>query len=410
MSAPAASERLDLIEAIQQLEGRVDPVPDVELVTIAEAQGRVLAEPAVAPVSLPPFAASAMDGYAYGSGSCSAQRPLRIVGVAAAGHPLSDPVPAQCCVRIMTGAALPPATDTVVIQENVTHDGTEIRIETQPDPGANVRQPGHDISVGQQLLPDRRRLTAFDIGLLNAAGIAQLKVRRRVRLALFSSGDELIAPGSPLAAGQIYDSNRALLRSLLHAEPVTITTEDWLPDDPTHIEQALNACSNADLILSSGGVSVGDTDHLGRLLKANGELGFWRLNLKPGKPVAFGRFGSAWMLGLPGNPVSTAITGLLLAQPLIRALAGAMPSRPRAFPVQLKSEIQRKPGREEYQRGQLIAQQDGTLEVQPTGDQSSNRLSTFTAADCLLRLEKDRGSYRAGEWVEVLPLQGLVGS
>lgn len=405
--------RLDLDEAIVRMLAAVEPSTEQEPLPVQACVGRVLSDAVQAPVGLPPFAASAMDGYAYSSTHCDLTQPLAIVGTAAAGHPFTAAVPAQSCVRIMTGAALPATLDTVVIQENVTRSNSALTLLSVPAPGANVRPAGHDIRAGQPLFTPGHRCNAFDVALLAAAGINELNVARPVRVGLISSGDELRAPGSELAAGQIFDANRTLLQGLLQQLPVTIVSSEHLADDPAKVTNALTKSGDCDLLITSGGVSVGDTDHLGRTLEQLGDLTFWRLNLKPGKPVAFGRLGSCWVLALPGNPVSTAVTALLLARPLILRLCGAKQEPLLETTALLAHSIDRDAGREEFQRGILSSRQAPTgiwhSSVQTTGDQSSNRLSTFTDANCLIRLDKDQGSIAAGTPVRVIPLPALLG-
>ncbi len=399
--------RLDLEQAVSEIRAAIDAVAQIETVSTEDAWNRVLAHSVTAPVSLPPFASSAMDGYAYHSARCDLALPLQLVGTTLAGHPFSGAVAAQQCVRITTGALVPDDTDTVVIQEEVTLDGDRLTVVQAPKPGDNIRAIGHDVGSGQTLIEAGVRLNAFMLSWLAACGIDQVQVRRKPRVAIFSSGDELIKPGSPLGPGQIYDSNRLLLRALVRVLPVTVLDGGRLADDPQAIRSALLDASHADLIITSGGVSVGDADHLTNIIRRDGVLNFWQLNVKPGKPLAFGRLGGAWYLGLPGNPVSTAVTFLLLAKPAILALAGAQAETALTTTATLSKDIQHKPGREEFQRGYLSSSAEITT-VTPTGDQSSNRLASFREANCLIRLPKDWENAESGKIVEVLPFHGLL--
>lgn len=399
--------RLDLQQAIARITQTVRAVPETELIATVSAGQRVTASALTAPIDLPPFVSSAMDGYAYDSARYRSDAPLALVGAALAGHPYSGTLGAQQCIRITTGAALPPGADTVVIQEDVVATATTVTISAATAAGANVRAVGHDVAAGALLLAAGERLNPFKLSWLAASGIAEVEVRRKPTIAIMSTGDELIAPGKPLAPGQIYDSNRLLLAELLTALPVDVIDGGCIADDPDAITQALQHLASADLVITSGGVSVGDADYLTDIVARHGSLDFWRLNLKPGKPLAFGSFGSAHYLGLPGNPVSSAVTFLLIARPLILALAGARQILPLHTTARLTAAIRHRPGREEYQRG-IAALDNGESIVAPSGDQSSNRLSSFREANCLIRVPKEAGNLDKGQLVEILPLEGLI--
>ncbi|MEM1230445.1 MAG: gephyrin-like molybdotransferase Glp [Pseudomonadota bacterium] len=398
--------RLSPDEAAHRVYTTLRRDPGTEQIPTAEGCQRTLAQALHAPVSLPPFDASAMDGYAYRAETLPADLCLPRVGSALAGHPFTDTVPPGHCVRITTGAALPAGTDTVVIQENVDAREGDIVIHTRPEAGANVRQAGHDIQAGALMHNPGQRLTAFHCAALAASGIAEVTVAQRPRVAVFSTGDELVSPGAVLGPGQIYDSNRLLVRSALDSNGVHWIDGGLLPDDRAALREALGAV-DADLIVTSGGVSVGDADFLTELLQTEGELDFWRLNLKPGKPLAFGRYGNTPFLGLPGNPVSTAITALLFVRPAIAALSGGTEPDLTCWPATLGSAIRRRGGREEFQRGIAMPTQ-GQLIVTSSGDQSSNRLQSFSEANCLIRLQSDQTDLQPGAGVEIIPLFGLV--
>ena len=409
----SAEQRLDLSEAVALIEAQTQPIDGEDVVPIADACGRVTADPIIAPVSLPPFPASAMDGYAFAFDRCRLDDSLTIVGTAAAGHPFEEALPPQSCVRILTGAALPTAADTVVIQENASRSEDKLTINHPPARGANVRTVGQDVEAGAVQLPARRALTPFDLAFLAACGHETVKVFRKIRVRLLSSGDELTDPGRSLRPGQIYDSNRQLLSALLKGFPIEILGSERVADDPAAVGEALAQSGDADLLLTSGGVSVGDSDFLGQTLQREGTLQFWRLNLKPGKPVALGRLPSGtWVLALPGNPVSTAVTALLLGRPLLLRLAGSEPRPVPTMLATLATPLNHSVGREEYQRGQFTnpsnASQGQLPTVAVTGDQSSNRLSTFTDAECLLRIPKACGNLPAGSTIEVLSLSELL--
>ena len=400
------SKPLDLDAALRRILGQISAPTAAELVGIEESLGRVAAQECLARTDLPPFAASAMDGYAFAWRKKPAS--LRVVGTSLAGHPWRGSVGAGEAVRITTGAALPTGCDTVAIQERCTLQGDALHINSPVNCGDNVRRQGHDVRSGHVLAAQGRRLSAFDIGALAAAGVDALLVFARPRIAVFSSGDELQQPGTELAYGNIFDSNRYAVASLLRALPVTVADLGVLPDEDDAIAEALGRASgDCQLILTSGGVSVGDADLVKTTLDKLGRLDFWRLNLKPGRPVAFGRISEAFLLGLPGNPVSTIITYLLLAKPVIEALCGMAPRQPLVVRCQLKEQIRHKPGREEFQRG-LLTTGSRQAQVRTTGDQSSNRMASFTTANCLIRIPKTSGDLAPGDIVEALPLQGLL--
>ena len=397
---------LDLNVACQRILERIPSPRAVERVPVDQALGRVAAEDCLARTDLPPFNASAMDGYAFRWQSGLKQ--LRVVGASLAGHPFAGPIADGEAVRITTGAALPDDCDTVAIQEDCSLSGAALTLNRAPHPGSNVRQQGHDLRKGNSVAARGRRLNAFDIGTLAAAGIDAATVFTRPRIAVFSSGDELQSPGTDLIHGNIYDSNRYAVAGLLSHLPVEVRNLGVLADDASAIAEALaTASAECPLILTSGGVSVGDADLVKSTLERLGELDFWRLNLKPGKPLAFGRIGDARLMGLPGNPVSTIVTYLLLAKPAVEALCGMAPQEPLTLRCQLTEAVRHKPGREEYLRGAATTG-PSTAQVRPTGDQSSNRMSTFAAANCLIRIPKTLGDLPAGAWVETLPFTGLV--
>ncbi|MCY3793477.1 MAG: molybdopterin molybdotransferase MoeA [Gammaproteobacteria bacterium] len=397
---------LDLNVACQRILERIPSPRAVERIPVDQALGRVAAEDCLARADLPPFNASAMDGYAFRWQSGLKQ--LRVVGASLAGHPFADPIADGEAVRITTGAALPDDCDTVAIQEDCSLSGAALTLNPAPHPGSNVRQQGHDLRKGNSVAARGRRLNAFDIGTLAAAGIDAAAVFTRPRIAVFSSGDELQSPGTDLIHGNIYDSNRYAVAGLLSHLPVEVRNLGVLADDASAIAEALaTASAECPLILTSGGVSVGDADLVKSTLERLGELDFWRLNLKPGKPLAFGRIGDARLMGLPGNPVSTIVTYLLLAQPAVEALCGMAPQEPLILRCQLTEAVRHKPGREEYLRGTATTA-EGAAQVTPTGDQSSNRMSTFAAANCLIRIPKTLGDLPAGAWVETLPFTGLA--
>lgn len=350
-----------------------------------------------------------MDGYACREEDLADGATLALAGESLAGHPFAGTLSTGECVRITTGAAVPDSADTVVIQENTTVTGNEVRLVTAPAPGANIRTIGHDVRKGDLVVRRGQLLNAMDLGWVAACGVPVVEVFRLPKVAVFSTGDELVAPGGELTDGQIFDSNRFAVAALLGHLPAEVTDLGILKDDPATIEASLaEAARTHDLLLTSGGVSVGDADYVKEVIDRLGELTLWRLNLKPGKPLAFGHAAGKRFLGLPGNPVSTIVTFLLVARPVVLKLAGAEQRPPLMQSAKLKEPIRHNPGREEYQRGIMVDEADGTW-VQVSGDQSSNRLATFSGADCLIRIPKASADLDAGAIVDVLPFYGLLG-
>lgn len=413
MKSSDTNDPLDLNEALDRLRTMIVAPPRLERVPLQAAIGRVSPMDIHARFASPPFAGSAMDGYALSvapDADVRGQR-YRVIGESAAGRPFAGDVGPGECVRIFTGAATPATARRVILQEDCSRDGDLILIDGSPDARSNIRPAGHDIETGERLVAAGRILSAVDLGRLATDGRAEIEVCRRPRVGVFSTGDELVDPGAdgPLPWGCIYESNRQTLLALLASLPVERTDLGNLPDTAEATRQALReAAATQDFILTSGGVSVGDHDHVKAAVEALGSLHFWKLNLKPGKPLAFGRIGNAWFCGLPGNPVSAIVTWMLVARPAVLAACGATGTEPLRIPARLDTAVEHKPGRAEYQRG-LIAWNgiDDLPRVSIHGDQSSNRLSTFQNANCLVEIPKEAGDLAAGSRVAVLPFAGF---
>ncbi|NJN50529.1 MAG: molybdopterin molybdotransferase MoeA [Gammaproteobacteria bacterium] len=355
----------------------------------------------------------------------SAPFAVRLSGSSFAGKPMAGALQPGTAARVFTGAMMPVGSDTVILQENVTVGRADgITFSEQPLAGRWVRPAGHDVRVGAELMPSGRALNAFDLAALTASGLTEVSVHRQLRLAVFSTGDELRSPPAPLRPGEIYDSNRLVLQQLLAQLPIAVTDLGILPDDPTAIRATLaDATRTHDVILTSGGVSVGDADFVREAWLGIGTLDFWKIALKPGKPLAYGRAGNATgragnatgragnathFFGLPGNPVSTIVTFLLIVKPMLARLAGAMDQSELRVSAIATHVIEHEPGRAEYQRGIYRVGVDG-LEVTVTGDQSSNRIGSFSGANCLIELPKENPGVLAGARVQILPLRGLLG-
>lgn len=406
----AVSQRLDLDQALQRMLMDVVQPSAQEAVATGDALGRVLAKTITAPIDLPPFDASAMDGFALRADDVAGGPPrtLMLSGTSLAGHPMTAPIDAGQCARIFTGAPMPAGADAVAIQEDCTLEGDRVRFEQPVRSGDHVRPAGHDVRRGTPLLERGRTLNAFDLGWLAASGIHTVSAYPRLTVAILSTGDELREPGMPLTPGAIFDANRTLLRALLSRLPVDVIDLGIVPDSQERIaETLLQADQDADLVICSGGVSVGDADWVKRVVEDVGSLQLWRLNLKPGKPLAYGRLRRAAFFGLPGNPVSAVVTLLLVVRPVLEAMLGARPTAPPMTTAVLRTGLTHEPGREEYQRGTLRLV-DGVGEVTVTGDQSSNRLASFAQANCLIRIPNAHGDLEAGTRVMVLPFYGLL--
>ena len=412
---PEHSQPLDLNQALERLVEVLPPPTETTTLPLMGALGYVLAKDVRAPVDLPPFRASAMDGFAVRRADLDvAMRDgLTLIGESLAGHPYDGTVEQGACVRVFTGGKLPDGADQVVLQEELAAPAEDGRVRfTEHRPSETfVRPVGHDVRAGDVLASAGTVISGFTVGTLAAAGVAEVTAFAPIRVGVFSSGDELVDPGVPperLADGEIYDSNRVTVMALLRDAPCEVVDLGRLADDPKAVRRALaDGADRCDVLITSGGVSVGDADFITRTIAELGTLDFWRLNLKPGKPMAFGRIGDCYLFGLPGNPVSTIVTLLLLALPAIDTLAGTSPSIPLRIPAVLGNDISHTPGRTEFQRGTLSQGARG-LVVTHTGDQSSNRLSTFAAANCLIEVDKAVGNLEQGSVVDVILMESLV--
>lgn len=399
---------LPLSDALQGMLEQLACCCDSEQQPLPEALGRVLASDIASPLAVPPFDNSAMDGYAVRLSDLASGTPLIMAGKAFAGLPYQGEWPAGHCVRIMTGAPVPAGTDAVVMQEETQADGDRITFLAQPEPGQNIRRAGSDIGKGACVLPAGTRLTPREMPLLASLGVATVAVRRPLKVAIFSTGDELKPVGTPLAHGDIYDSNRYGVRAMLARMGCDCLDLGIIPDAPAQLRAAfIRADEEADVLITTGGVSVGEADFTKQLLDELGEIGFWKLAIKPGKPFAFGRLPHAWFFGLPGNPVSAMVTFDQLVQPALAKLAGQHFERPLQLQAIAAEPLKKSPGRLDFQRG-IMSQGPNGLEVRSTGSQDSAVFSSLSRANCYIVLERERGRVAAGETVTVEPLGGLL--
>ncbi|MFL9872710.1 molybdopterin molybdotransferase MoeA [Paraburkholderia megapolitana] len=398
------------------------PHTEIEHVSLHDALDRVLAEDIVSPIDVPAHDNSAMDGYAF-DGAALISAPddvtLKVTGKALAGHPFAGTVAAGTCVRVMTGAWLPAGCDTVVPQELVSREGETIHFPTDAlHAGANRRRTGEDLARGSVALHAGRIVRAGDAGLLASLGIGDVPVRRRLRVAFFSTGDELRSLGEPLAPGCVYDSNRHTLSAMLRRLNLETLDLGVVRDEPAALEAALrDAASNADVVLTSGGVSVGEADFTRKLLQTFGDVAFWSLAMRPGRPLAFGRIWSgerpgagrpALFFGLPGNPVAVMVTFYQIVREALLAMAGATPQPVPLITATSRTAIRKRAGRTEYQRG--IAERDtkGQWHVVPTGSQSSGALSSMSEANCFIVLAHEQTNIDTGDTVDIMLFDGLV--
>lgn len=393
---------LSIAEARARILDALAPLEETERLAAREARGRVLAADVVAPMDVPSFRASAMDGYALRHAEHAA--PLRIVGRSLAGHPHEGPLPAGACVRITTGARVPDDADTVVQQENAHVEDDLVRVTTPPEPGLHVRGIGSDSVRGRPLIAKGTWLAASELALLAAHGVTTLDVVRPLRVALFSTGDELVEPGAATGPGQIHDANRALLDALLAESGIAVDDLGICRDSAEALERTLDAAHGADVVVSSGGVSVGEADHVRAALAARGRVELWKIAMKPGRPLTFGRTtdGQAFF-GLPGNPVSAAITALLFLRPALDRLRGLLDAPSPPLAARLDGDLAKRPGRVEYQRGFVSVEADGSVVVRSTGAQDSHVLLSLQRANCLIELPLASSGARAGETVTVHP-------
>jgi molybdopterin molybdotransferase len=399
----------------------VDPVHDTEQVTIFDALGRVLAADIISPISVPPHDNSAMDGYAFDGAQLGQSETLRliVVGTALAGKAWQGDVGPGECVKIMTGAIMPQGLDTVVPQEFVAA-GSEpgARGETRTvvafpgkllQPGDNRRLKGEDLHEGQPALKQGSRLTPAACGLVASLGLERVCVYRRLRVAYFSTGDEILSLGEAPREGAVYDSNRYTVFGLLQRLGCEVIDMGVVRDDPALLEAAFrDAAGKADAIITSGGVSVGEADYTKAMMKKLGDVDFWKIAMRPGRPMAVGRIGSSVLFGLPGNPVAVMVTFLAFVRPALLRMMGSTQAQPPLLKARSVEAIRKKAGRTEYQRGIVSNSADGSLQVRITGNQGSGVLSSMVQANGLIVLHHAQGNIAAGDEVDVLMFEGAI--
>lgn len=386
--------------------------PSTEKVTLLAALDRVTAEPVISPINVPSFNNSAMDGYAVRLSDINQSKLLPLATTIFAGDDISNlNWPIGTCLRVMTGAPVPDEAEAVVMQEQTESTVTGIKFPYEIKSGSNIRYIGEDSKQGSVVVDKGTRLTIATLSNLATLGIAELTVFSKLKVAIFSTGDELSDIGNPLTNNSaIYDSNRFTLKLLLTQLNCQIIDLGIIADDPNLIKQSLDTASKlADLVITSGGVSVGDADYTKTALAELGEINFWKIAIKPGKPFAFGKIGNTLFCGLPGNPVSTLVTFYQLVQPLIVALSGQnLINDTLSFKVKTATNLKKSVGRLDFQRGRLQINSDGELEVVSTGQQGSHLTQSFNHANCFIVLEQDRGNVAQGELVTVELFNSLL--
>ncbi|MSR15078.1 MAG: molybdopterin molybdenumtransferase MoeA [Gammaproteobacteria bacterium] len=402
---------LTCAEARLRIAAHVKPLLAAESVPVRDALGRVLASPVVSRIDVPGHLNSAMDGYAIVATDLPAEgvRELTVIGSSFAGKPFYGTLVPGQAVRIMTGAVVPEGADTILLQELVEARGDRIRIDGRHQPRQHLRAIGEDIARGQTILTAGQRITPAELGLIASLGITELKVLRKPRVAFFSTGDELRSLGEPLGIGEIYDSNRYTLFGMLTRLGVEIADLGVVADDPDALQAAfVSASADADVVITSGGVSVGEADYTKEILSRLGEVKFWKVAMKPGRPLAFGDLGHALFFGLPGNPVSVMVTFYQFVQPALLQLMGTSASEYPVLRAHTTTLLKKRPGRVEYQRARLARDENGAYVVSATGDQGSGILSSMSNANCFIVLDMETGRVEAGSLVDVQPFFGIV--
>lgn len=401
-------------DALAQMQAALTAVTETETIELGTALDRVLAKDILAPINVPAYDNSAMDGYAiHVKDSINQIKYFSVIGQSLAGHPFTflegnNFLGDNEAVRIMTGATIPTGANAVVMQENTTLEKDKLIIHSSVSAGDNIRLAGDDIQKNSQVLEKGRRITALDIGLLSSLGISHIPVFRQLRVAVLTTGDELLAAGEPQSDGKIYDSNRPLLVALLRRLNVEIKDLGIIADNPDQLRNTfLNADKWADVIISTGGVSVGDADYTKIILDELGDINFWKVAIKPGKPFAFGKLQNSWFFGLPGNPVSTAVTYHQLVVPGLQKLGGERCPSPLKLSAITQTPLKKQPGRMDFQRG-ILFQEAGINLVKNAGSQSSGVLSSMAKANCYICLEAERGSVEIGESVTVIPFDETI--
>jgi len=389
-------------QALEQILGSITAVSEIELLPLTNCIDRILAEDLSSNDILPPWNCSAMDGYALNSEHYQDGQPLTMVGSSFAGHPYDGKVAVGECIRIMTGACLPDDCDSVVMQENVNADEDQINIKSPVVQWQHVRKAGSDIMAGETVLAKGQRINPRNIGVAASLGLSEIPVYRQLKVAIFSTGDELVPPGANLNTGQIYDSNRYSVAAVCQRLGYQVIDLGLIADDYDKIKSVmLEAAAAADVLLTSGGVSVGEADFVKPIVEEIGQIDLWKVAIKPGKPIAIGSINQCKFFGLPGNPVSAMVTLNLLVQPAMQKLSGMELIQPIIIPAICDTNLHKKSGRRDYQRGTAYADEQGNWRVKSTGTQGSAKLTSVAQGNCYIVLDENCSDIAAGEKVNI---------
>lgn len=394
---------LTLTQALTRIKDEIQPIQGFERVALRSSLGRILAQDIISPVNVPGYANAAMDGYAVKASDLPQEgiQTLHVIGTALAGQAFAGKVANGQCVRIMTGAMIPEGTDTVVMQEHVERDQEVIRLGIGQQAQQHVRLAGEDLAIGQSVLLAGQRMFPPQLGLLASLGIAEIHVKRKLRVAFFSTGDELMSIGEVLKPGHLYDSNRYTLYGMLTRLGVELIDMGVVRDEPEALRQAfLEAANSAEVILTSGGVSVGEADLTKDILAQLGQVHFWKIAMKPGHPLAFGKVHDAVFFGLPGNPVSVMVTFYQLVQPALQWMMGFQQDLP-LWQVKCLSKFKKKPGRTEFLRGILEKHAEGEWAVRSAGPQGSGILRSMSEGNCFIVFPAEQEAIHPGDWVDI---------
>jgi len=401
---------LSVDDARQRIKNLIKPVTTWETRSLRDALGFILDQAIISPINVPPHNNSAMDGYAvHGSDLNEQSITLQQVGIAFAGQPYTGDIKPGECIRIMTGAMMPADCDTVIMQEHVEVNDSSITLHGNHSIGQNVRLAGEDLQQGEEILLPGHKIMPADLGLIASLGIAEITVKRKLRVAFFSTGDELRSIGESLDEGQIYDSNRYTLYGMLKRLDVDILDMGVVADQKEALRQALQLASQqADVVLTSGGVSVGDADYVKEMLVELGHVDFWKIAMKPGRPLAFGKINDTLFFGLPGNPVSVMVTFYQFVSSALQQLSGLPDQVQQLMQVNCVSSIRKRAGRFEFQRGILFQDESGITQVKTTGEQGSGILRSMSIANCFILLEEQCDGIKPNTIVTVQPFAGLI--
>ncbi|UPQ89220.1 bifunctional molybdopterin-guanine dinucleotide biosynthesis adaptor protein MobB/molybdopterin molybdotransferase MoeA [Vibrio sinaloensis] len=400
---------LSVTQGQEKILSSVEVVTEKELCCLADGYGRVLSQPVISPVNVPQYTNSAMDGYAIRSDDLRANH-YQVMADVFAGHAYQKSLEKGQAVKIMTGAPMPQGADTVVMREQATQDSDSVTFgEASIKAGQNVRQAGEDLALGAEVFGSGQRISSAEMGMMASLGLAQCEVYRKLKVAIYSTGDEVQAPGTPQKDHSIYDSNRFTLMGMLQKLGCEIIDLGIIDDDQARMMEALEQASQqADVVITSGGVSVGDADYIKLALDKLGQIDFWRINMRPGRPLAFGHLNRKPFFGLPGNPVAVMVSFINFVEPALRKMQGEMGWQPLKVNATATEELRSRQGRTEFSRGVYQIDAHGQLSVKTTGHQGSGILRSMSEANCLIEISPAIDSVKVGESVTIIPLQGRI--